>query len=247
MFDRKAYKAKGKQAFQLNYWLCVAVALIITLLCDGMLSGIYEAKDVPSKLDRGYEYFEGYHAEDGSFDYEMAIYNLPQSGRGAKSLTVVFGLLGIFVFSVVDVGGRRFFLNNSRGEGQFSDLLVGFQDGNYWKYVWSMFAIRLQVALWSLLLIIPGIIKAYEYAMVPYIVADNPGMDKKTAFAVSKQLMTGNKWNLFVFDLSFIGWNLLSLISLNIVGVFYVFPYIKSARAEVYLALKNGLDGKSEW
>lgn len=218
MFDRKAYKAKGKQAFQLNYWLCVAVALIIALLCDGMLSGIYEAKDVPSKFE-----------------------------RGAKSLTVVFGLLGIFVFSVVDVGGRRFFLNNSRGEGQFSDLLVGFQDGNYWKYVWSMFAIRLQVALWSLLLIIPGIIKAYEYAMVPYIVADNPGMDKKTAFAVSKQLMTGNKWNLFVFDLSFIGWNLLSLISLNIVGVFYVFPYIKSARAEVYLALKNGLDGKSEW
>ena len=72
-------------------------------------------------------------------------------------------------------------------------------------------------------------------------------MDKKTAFAISKQLMTGNKWNLFVFDLSFIGWNLLSLISLNIVGVFYVFPYIKSARAEAYLALKNGLGGKSEW
>lgn len=240
MFDRKTYKANGKQAFQRNYWLCVAVALIVVMLCDGVLSGMFTLNDIPES-DKIIEYYEAY--QYGSIDYEMEIYDVPQQSKFVAKLPTIFSLLGIFVFSIFDVGGCRFFIKNSAGDGQFADLISGFKDGYYWDYVWALFAMKLQSFLWGLLFIVPGIVKAYEYAMVPYIVADNPGMDKKTAFAVSKQLMTGNKWNLFVFDLSFLGWTLLSAITFNIVGVFYAYPYMKASRAEVYLALKAGLAG----
>ena len=58
--------------------------------------------------------------------------------------------------------------------------------------------------LWSLLLIIPGIVKSYEYRMIPYLLADHPEMSKDEAFAASKAMIDGNKWDAFVLDFSFI-------------------------------------------
>ena len=132
-------------------------------------------------------------------------------------------------------------MNNRFGRAQFSDLFAYFKGEHYLDHVWTEFAVHLQVILWSLLLIVPGIIKSYEYAMVPFIAADHPEMKKKEVFALSKQMMTGHKWDLFVFDLSFLGWNILSVLTADILGFLYVFPYKKAAMAEVYTALKNGL------
>ena len=75
--------------------------------------------------------------------------------------------------------------------------------------------------------------------MVPYIIAENPAMDYKEAFQISKQMMDGNKWDAFVLDLSFIGWTLLGVCTFGILLVFYVEPYIYLTRAELYHALKN--------
>ena len=80
----------------------------------------------------------------------------------------------------------------------------------------------------------PGIVKSYEYRMVPYILAENPGMNRSEAFAISKQMMNGQKWDVFVLDLSFIGWHLLSGITLGIVGIFWVNPYVQATNAELY-------------
>ena len=102
-----------------------------------------------------------------------------------------------------------------------------------------MFLKALYVFLWSLLLVIPGIIKGYEYRMIPYILAENPGIDTKEAFAMSKQMMDGNKWNAFVLDLSFLGWIILSVFTCGILAVFYVNPYIYMTDAELYVALKE--------
>lgn len=266
MFDRKLCKEKGKEAFQKNYWLCVLAALIIALLCDGMISYVFSAnsirrnvpqirermssgsygaygpygviefpeytdEDIPGFLGYGNEYTAvspGY-----SYDYETGFKVSGSSG--------LWFLLGVFVFGVINIGGRRFFMNNRSGNARLGDLFAYFQDSNYPGHVWTMFAVRLQVFLWSLLFVVPGIIKAYEYAMVPYIAADNPEMKKKEIFALSKQMMTGHKWELFVFDLSFIGWNILSVLTAGVLGFLYVFPYKKAATAEVYFALKNGL------
>ena len=78
----------------------------------------------------------------------------------------------------------------------------------------------LKTFLWGLLLVIPGIIKSYEYRMIPYILSENPGMDTKRAFQLSAEMMYGQKWNAFVLDLSFILWLILGAITCGLVNVF---------------------------
>ena len=102
-----------------------------------------------------------------------------------------------------------------------------------------MFLRDLFIGLWSLLFIIPGIIKSYEYRMVAYILADQPELTRKEAFELSRKMMNGNKWNAFVLDLSFIGWGFLAAITFGILGVFYVNPYIQHTDAALYLKLKE--------
>jgi hypothetical protein len=102
-----------------------------------------------------------------------------------------------------------------------------------------MFFMNLYKALWSLLFVIPGIIKGYEYRMIPYILAENPELDKNTVFRLSKEMMDGEKWDAFVLDISFIGWILLSLCTCGLLSVFYVSPYINMTSAQLYETLKH--------
>lgn len=97
-------------------------------------------------------------------------------------------------------------------------------------------------ALWTLLFIIPGIIKAYSYSMGVYILADNPSMDANSARKKSMEIMHGNKWRLFCLDISFIGWYLLCILTLGILTL-WVSPYHEAARAEFYQHLVSGNSG----
>ena len=89
------------------------------------------------------------------------------------------------------------------------------------------------------MLVVPGIIKHYEYRMIPYILAENPTMPREEAFQISRRMMMGQKMDVFVLDLSFIGWTLLGICTVGILLVFYVEPYIYLTHAELYHALKN--------
>ena len=114
----------------------------------------------------------------------------------------------------------------------------------------TIFLRDLYIFLWSLLLIIPGIVKAYEYMMVPYLLSEDPSMPTEEAFARSKAMMDGEKWNVFVLDLSFLGWNILGACTLGILTVFYVAPYQYLTHAALYGALKQkmmrmGYDGQT--
>ena len=91
----------------------------------------------------------------------------------------------------------------------------------------------LYVLLWSLLLIIPGIIAGYSYAMTEYILAEHPELTAGEAIDCSKQMMSGNRWRLFCMQFSFIGWNLLSALTLGI-GSLWVRPYQQAATAAFY-------------
>ena len=93
--------------------------------------------------------------------------------------------------------------------------------------------------LWCLLFFIPGVIKHYSYRMVPYILADDPEIGAMDAITLSRRMMDGHKWNTFVLDLSFLGWDLLSALTMGLLGVFYVNPYKYSTGAELYQVLKN--------
>lgn len=94
------------------------------------------------------------------------------------------------------------------------------------------------IFLWSLLLIIPGIVKSYSYAMSAFIQQDAEDKNWKNCIDQSRAMMDGNKWKLFCLDLSFIGWYILGFLCLG-VGVFFVMPYHEQARAEFYEDLKN--------
>ena len=96
--------------------------------------------------------------------------------------------------------------------------------------------------MWSLLFIIPGVIKGYEYRMIPYLLAENPALSKKEAFALSKQMMDGEKFNAWVLDLSFIGWNILSAFTCCILAIFYVAPYQNLTNAQLYAVLKQKIN-----
>lgn len=101
--------------------------------------------------------------------------------------------------------------------------------------------------LWSLLLIVPGIIKAYSYSMGFFVLADRPDLSGNQARKRSMYLMKGHKWRLFCLDFSFIGWYLLSLLTLGILA-FWIYPYHMTARAEFYnelLVEENALAQRS--
>ena len=111
---------------------------------------------------------------------------------------------------------------------------------NYLEIVKTMFLRDIFTFLWTLLFIIPGIVKAYEYRMIPYLLADDPTMTKDRAFAESRAMMRGNKWRAFVLDLSFLGWHILSVFTLGILELFYVAPYEFMADAALYESLRYG-------
>lgn len=121
------------------------------------------------------------------------------------------------------------------GNPEIKDSFSGFDD------FFSAFKVTLLVGfytfLWSLLFIIPGIIKGYSYSMSMYVLADNKGMSARECIAESKKMTNGHKAELFVLDLSFIGWYLLSCLTCGL-AMLYVVPLINATHANVYETIK---------
>ena len=115
----------------------------------------------------------------------------------------------------------------------------GFTEGRYWRSVSSKCLATLYVMLWSFLLIIPGIIKQLSYSMTPFIISDSQNISANKAIEISKKITYGYKVDLFVFYLSYIGWNLLSVLTFNILALFYVMPYQITGLAGYYTELKK--------
>ena len=120
---------------------------------------------------------------------------------------------------------------------EISDLFSGFNKlGRAW---WLYFLMGLFTALWSLLLIVPGIVKSYSYSMAYYVLADNPEMTAREALKESMRIMDGHKMELFVLHLSFLGWILLSYVTFGL-SLFYVIPYMSATVANFYEGIKSG-------
>lgn len=156
------------------------------------------------------------------------------------SVASIFGILyTIFIGNVIVVGKSRYFIKNHDVNPEFGEIFSGFK-GNYLNVVKIMFLMNLKILLWLFLFIVPGFIKAYEYSMIPYLLAENPNITTDEAFSLSKQMTTGQKMDLFVLDLSFLGWIILGLICCGI-GILFVLPYPEATNAEVYLNLKESV------
>ena len=145
----------------------------------------------------------------------------------------------IFIADPLIVGGKKYFIKIQKGKNAKVGTITEVFKKDCWMNISiTMFLRNIYTALWYLT-IIGGIIKTYEYRMIPYILADNPKIKRKEAFALSKQMMKGNKWQTFILDMSFFGWNFLSVLTAGILSILYVNPYNSATLAELYYTLKE--------
>ncbi len=144
----------------------------------------------------------------------------------------------IFVTGAFSVGTAVLYLNISRGfEPKIENIFEGFKKC-YGKSLVAYILVSIFTFLWSLLFVIPGIMKAYSYSQTYNILADHPEMSGKDAIDESKRIMQGNRWRLFCLQFSFIGWFLLSVCTCGIL-LLWVWPYYQQAVIEFYESIKD--------
>lgn len=145
-----------------------------------------------------------------------------------------------FLTNPILVGKNRYLLKLEQGKEDVNDLFFSFTGKSYYlNTVKTMVLKDIFVWLWTLLLVIPGVIKNLSYFMVPYIISENPNIPSKRAFDISKAVMEGEKWNLFVIYLSFFGWMLLGTYCTCGIGFYFLLPYLETTMMEYYIYLKN--------
>lgn len=238
MWSINELKQKGKIALKANYWKSVLCAFIISLLTQG--TTIYSrfnstSDNTQQKID----------------EINQSVNNLSQSEKAMAAGLVLLTVAGfsliiicitlvvkIFLLNPLQVGCYGFFNDNVRnGDASLDSLTTGFS--NYGHTFVTLFLRDIFLLLWTMLFIIPGIIKAYSYRMVPFIVRDDPDLSPTDVITLSREMMDGNKWRAFLFDLSFIGWVILGLLTFNLVNIFWTNPYRQNANAALYHELSR--------
>ena len=164
----------------------------------------------------------------------MVVVLIADAIQGALSFTFI-GF--IIMAGPLEYGLARIMTATARGKGDvdIADIFVGFKEDAGSTIVLGLLK-YIFICLWSILFVIPGIIASYAYSMSAFIQQDSPNKDWKYCIDESKKIMKGNKWKLFVLDLSFIGWYIVGALCFG-VGVIFVMPYHKQARANFYLEL----------
>ena len=226
MWNRQQVKEQAKIIMKRNYWKMFVVTLLVGLL-TGEKTTIIERVQNFASTNISYDTSPIFYSSNFQYIFYSFI-----------SIASILGILyTIFIGNVIVVGKSRYFIKNHDENPELSEIFKGFK-GNYLNVVKIMFLMNLKILLWLFLFIVPGIIKAYEYSMIPYLLAENPNLSASQAFSLSKQMTTGQKMDLFVLDLSFLGWIILGLICCGI-GILFLQPYPEATRAEVFLILKQ--------
>ena len=253
-------KERAKSSFRsFGYWMPVLVVFILSLI---PLCGIED--DISSLfMTLAYGVFflilsiigwiippETIANADGSFS--SAGVSVFSSLYGIGIIIGAAFLIAVAAFAVcpIIVGRNRYFMEHRGYRADLGRIFWAFDCGHYLNVAKIMFLMSLKIFLWSLLFIIPGIIKSYEYFAIPYILAENPGIDAKRAFALSKQMTMGKKFNIWWLGITFIGWWILCLFTCGI-GQYFLVPYIQASYAEVYALMReeahaNGISDFSE-
>ena len=266
MWTRKELKERAKEALKRNYWKIVLVSLIGMLIGGGLGSsgisgGGSDIRDMAS--DNVKEHFTEHENDDVDWEGAEAVLDdiqmdIRPQDIVAVAFTVIVVLivtaivlaigiaLDVLLLNPVQVGINRFMVKSLDDTARIAEVGYTF-DHNYKNGVKVMFFKDLYVVLWSLLFIVPGIYKAYQYRMVPYILGENPDMTYQEVLQRSKDMMDGQKWDAFVLDLSFILWHMLGGITCGLAEIFYVAPYVNLTDAALYsrLSRKDLADAQS--
>lgn len=157
-------------------------------------------------------------------------------------LALFLGALCFLLGGVIGVGNAKFNIELTKRQDVNVEMLFSYFK-HYKIATLTKLLKSLYIFLWSLLLVIPGIIAGYSYAMTDYILAENPDISSSEALERSKQLMDGNRLRLFCLQFSFLGWKILAALTFGI-GNLWVTPYMQAATAAFYLEIcdeKNGI------
>lgn len=234
MWTRVYLKTRAKEVLKITYWKAFLISLILVFV--GGDSGLGNSSS-------------GGRAGQSSGS-GINIINPPGIDIASNwtliitSIAIAFILFRVLIGYGLEVGGRRFFKQAAQMDVNMGYLGYAFKSERYVAVIVTMLYRSILNFLWYLLLIIPGIIKSYAYSMVPYILADNPNIGYSRAIQLSNQMTESHKFDMWVLDLSFIGWYILGIL-LFYVGVFFVKPYENATKAELYLVLRqNALDNQ---
>jgi uncharacterized membrane protein len=237
MKTNQEFKRAALDALRGN-WGKAVIATLVYILLLSLVSGpsAYTTKQMQDQMTemRGY-------ASSGSITQLASTISSPEFVAMQQKATRTSGLTTLLEFLVIlpfTLGFMNAFLRLLQsGENQIlrNALRIGFS--NYWHKVWGMLLMYIFLFLWSLLLIIPGIIKAFSYAMTPYILEENPELGASEAIDRSRMMMRGHKFDLFWLYLSFIGWFFLCLLTAGI-GFLWLNPYVETAKAAFYEEVK---------
>lgn len=157
----------------------------------------------------------------------------------AMFMSLISIALTMLVVNVISMGTMTWFHRAIKTEGlNMEEMFWPFKE-DYGGNVLMMFLIWLYTALWSMLFVIPGIVKGYSYSLAMYIKSENPNIPASKAIELSARMTNGHKMDLFVLDMSFIGWGILSAFTLNILGILYVMPYQYASKAFAYEEIKE--------
>ncbi|MGN0587032.1 MAG: DUF975 family protein [Oscillospiraceae bacterium] len=216
-FDRIRIKENAKTHYRLNKWNNVLVMFIYLLVTGGgcgILSGVLTGMMAAADID------------DTTAPVMMIFMYI-----------LIFGV-SIFGLNVLAMGLFAWYQKAIHREKTGVEVLFDGFSHKYWDNVLTMFLKNLFICLWTLLFYVPGIVKMYSYAMTEYIKMENPDIPANRAIELSRRMMDGHKWDLFVLDLSFLGWNILSSFTYGILMILYVGPYYYAARAFAYEEIK---------
>jgi uncharacterized membrane protein len=227
MWDRATLKFNAKQVLRGTYWISFAACLVAGLL-GGAGGGASSGSGMSNTVMNG-----------GSLSDPVVSTVFFSVLFGVLTFVLLIGTaVSIFFLLPVHAGLKYFFIRTPYGDTNFGNLFTAFKSGRYLSIVKTMFLMGLYIFLWSLLLFIPGIIKAYQYRMVPYLITEDPSLSTEQALALSRRMTDGEKWDMFVLDLSFIGWCFLAALTFGI-GFLFLAPYIEATQAQLYFALRQ--------
>ena len=199
----------------------IYVAALIFFILNYAISALSLKLNYP-----GLTISEIFNAVYGNGNAEALYYAMLNSSNMAGVLDILLNIM----LSIVTIGFSLFCISISRSES-ISVAMLFDPFAYFLKCIWLNILISIKVFLWSLLLVVPGIIAAYRYHFAIYCFIDDPDLSASECIRRSCELTDGYKWQLFVLDLSFIGWGLLSAIPF--VSVF-VLPYIETTTAHFY-------------
>jgi uncharacterized membrane protein len=235
MWNRKLLKDRAKAVLRISYWKAFLVSVVLA---------IFASTENGSISFNNANWRSGNHTPSRGFNpFNINITDVfPFLLLITFLMVVVIGLFTlafrIFLGYPLEVGGRRYFVQSAQNNINLNYLTFGFGEGRYLNIVKTMLWRGILTFLWFLLLIVPGIIKTYTYRMVPYILSDNPNIDYHRALELSDKMTDGEKMDMWILDLSFIGWYILGTLLL-LVGSLFVMPYENATKAELYLELRQ--------